>query len=157
MKTKKEVEAEKAKQKTESHKDMTDRFKEAREHPTYIRMPETPQELHEKVKEWVLTKVLELTEIERVTVYGKRGATVVDLSYTPPTKDFHLMDLSLTIGQTMFGFKVQAKEYKKYPAKSRVDLLWGVKPTEKNREALRRFFAETVKTNKDPEGATRKR
>lgn len=128
----------------------TERFREARENPRYIRLPETPKELHEKVKPWLLRKVHELTEIHRIQVYGKRGKDIVEIDYTPPSTGMTHMDLSFKVGDKRFGFNVQEKQYKKFEAKCRVDLGWTIKPTEKNRMILRHFFAKLAQTDKDP-------
>ena len=149
MKTAKEVAAEKAREKTVAHKEMVKRMQEGRKNPRYIRTLETPDELHLKVAPWVLRKVQELTEISRVSIYGKRGNEVADISYASPEAARHNMNLSFRVGKLGFGFIVQAKDYKKFDAKARVDM-WGMEPSEETREALRHFFSKTVNTNNDP-------
>jgi ParB/RepB/Spo0J family partition protein len=153
MKSKKEVDAEeKAEQighEKKASEERTERFKEARENPSYIRTPETPAELHKKVWPWVLRKVKELTEISRVSIYGKRGDEVMQIDYDPPS-GFTRMKLSIQIEDKTFSFDVEAKDYKKVDAKARVNLGWLLKPSEETRKELRRFFSEVVETNEDP-------
>ena len=150
MKTKKEVEAERVSMKQETDKEMVKRMKEARENPRFVRMLETPEELHEKVKPWILRKVQQLTEIEKVRVWGKRGDEVVEIDYQEPSRGYQRMDLTFKVGDRTFGFNVEEKHYKKIEAKSRVDMDWNMKPTEKNRMILRYFFAKIAQTDKDP-------
>lgn len=155
MKTRKEVEAEKTTRVTEENKQRGEQMKKARENPRYIRLPETPEQLHEKVKLWLLRKVLQLTEIESIRVKGKRGDKEINLDYDPPSRGYQHMDLNFKIDDRfVFGFNVQPKEYKKFAAKCRVDMRWDMKPSEKTRQALEKFLSETVKTNKDPDMST---
>ena len=150
MKTAKEVAAEKARGKTTADKEMVKRMHEGRKNPRFIRTPETPDELHSMVWPWVLKKVQEFTEISRVSIYGKRGDKVADISYASPEASQYNMNLSFKVGECEFGFQVQAKDYKKFDAKARVDMGRGMEPSEETREALRHFLRETVNTNKDP-------
>jgi len=152
MKTREEAEAENAGRKTEANKELTERLKDARENPRYIRLRETPEELHENVKLWILRKVLELTEVSSVQVYGKRGNDKLEINYDPPKSGFQHMSLTFEVGGQRFSFNIQPKQYKKVDAKSRVDMGFSMKPSEETREALHRFFAEIVKTDKDPWG-----
>jgi hypothetical protein len=152
MKTRKEIEAERKAESSVEKQEMRDRFKEARQNPRYIRVKRTPSELDERVRPWILRKVHELTEVESVNIVGKRGDETIDIDYTPPggRGGYSRMDLSLKIGDQRFGFNVQEKAYKKFDAKARVDLGWGLEPCEENREKLRKFFDETVETSEDP-------
>lgn len=150
MKTRKEVEAEKALHKTAADKERAERMKEARENPSFIRLPDTPEELHEKVKPWLLRKIQQLTGIDKVRVFGKRGDEVVEIDYQEPSRGYQRMSLTFKVGNHSFGFDVEEKQYKTVDTKSRVDMDWNMKTNEESREALRRFFAEIVKTDKDP-------
>lgn len=144
--------------------DMKKRFKEARENPSYIRMKETPQELHEKVAPYVLKKLKELTELTSVKITGKRGNELIEIEYGPPKSGFHRMNLAVRTSDPdpegkenrwldwdrTFGFTVEEKNYKSIDAKSRVDLGWPSTPSPEARANLEKFFAETVETDKDP-------
>ncbi len=151
MKTRAEVEAEKEKHQTKADKDRTDKMKKGRENPRFIRMPETPEELNALTAPWILQKALQLTEISSINVTGKRGDEEVLLQYSPVGTWTH-MDLTFHVkkGKTeqRFGFNVQPKDYKKFKAKSRVDM--NMTPSDETREQLAKFFREIVKTNKDP-------
>ncbi|MDH5686279.1 MAG: ParB/RepB/Spo0J family partition protein [Candidatus Bathyarchaeota archaeon] len=162
MKTRKEAEAEKETQKSASEKrraeQLRETFREARENPGYIRLPETPEELHEKVKPWLVRKVQQLTEIRKISVRGMRGEEEIRIDYDPPD-GYTRMNLAYTIRipsegsiaeERSFGFNIEAKDYKKVEAKSRVDMGWGLKASEYSRQALRDFFASIVLTDKDP-------
>lgn len=153
MLSKKEADAEKQKEKSEydkkASKELTEKFKEARENPSYIRTPETPEELHKKTQPWILRKVLELTEVSKIQIEGKRGDEVVKIDYTPPGS-YTRMDLTFTVGKKTFGFNVEKKDYKKIPDKARVNLGWRQKPSDETRKEMRRFFSEVVEGNEDP-------
>jgi ParB/RepB/Spo0J family partition protein len=154
MKTRKELEAEIEASKTKEEKQrieqLRETFKEARENPSYIKLPETPEELCLLVKPWLLAKTQQLTEIDRISVYGKRRDKVMQIDFQPPQAGMQNMSLTFKVGKSEFGFNVERKDYKRENAKSRVNLGWPLKPTEKSREAIRRFFSETIKTDQDP-------
>jgi len=67
-----------------------------------------------------------------------------------PMRDPGDVTLLFRLGKTEFAFNVEPKDYKRENAKSRVNMGWSLKPNEKNRERLRRFFSEIVKTDQDP-------
>ncbi len=150
-KTRAEVEAEKEKRQTKADKDRTDKMKKGRENPRFIRMPETPEELHQLTAPWIHRKVSQLTEISSINVTGKRGDEEVLLQYSP-VGTWNRMDLTFHVKkgkkEQRFGFNVQEKAYKKFKAKSRVDM--DMTPSDETREQLAEFFREIVKTNKDP-------
>ena len=159
MKTQEEVdaekEAEKKKHKDKADQDRIDKMKKGRENPRFIRMPETPKELHKLVAPWVLKKVLELTTVGKVSIHGKRGDKPIIIEYTPPG-EWNRMNLDFIIGDISdkerkhFGFSAQEKAYKKFKAKSRVDMDWNMEPSDETREQLAKFFRKIVKTDKDP-------
>ncbi|MDH5441529.1 MAG: hypothetical protein OEY31_13085, partial [Candidatus Bathyarchaeota archaeon] len=116
------------------------------------------EELHEKVKPWLVRKVQQLTEIRKISVRGMRGEEEIRIDYDPPD-GYTRMNLAYTIRipsegsiaeERSFGFNIEAKDYKKVEAKSRVDMGWGLKASEYSRQALRDFFASIVLTDKDP-------
>lgn len=153
MKTKKEIEAEIQESKSEDDlkriEELKETFKEARENPSYVKLPETPEELSNLVKPWLVRKIQEFTEVDKISVYGKRGSETFNIDFDPPSAGFTNLRLSFRFGKLEFGFNVEPKEYKRENAKSRVNMAWGMKPTEKSRESIRRFFKETVKTERD--------
>ena len=151
MKTRKEAEAGQEAEKIEEDKQRAELRRAARENPRFIRRPETPEELHDMVHPWVLRKILQLTEIKEIRIKGKRGDEDVDIDYGPP-KQYSRMNLHFHSrapeSWRSFGFIVEAKDYKKFDAKSRVDLMIDV--NEENRQNLHRFFDKVVETGEDP-------
>jgi ParB/RepB/Spo0J family partition protein len=159
MKTQEEVDAErkaeKEKRKSEADQDRIDKMKKGRENPRFIRTKETPEELHALTAPWILQKVLQFTEVSSVNISGKRGDENILLQYTP-AGSYNRMDLTYIVrkdgDEKRFGFGVQEKDYKKFDAKSRVDMDFGMEPSDETREQLAKFFREIAKTNKDPWG-----
>ena len=160
MKTRAEVEAERKAKQTEEEREEAERrkerFKEARENPSYIRLPQTPEELDALTRPWLLRKIQQLTEVEKVEITGKRGNEKVILDYTPRYGTFYRMALVLRVEDpesgallSRFGFNVEEKVYKRTMDRSRVNITWG-EVSEETREQLKRFFSETVQTDRDP-------
>ncbi len=158
-KTQKQVDEEKkanmSKQEKRASEARTEQFKEARENPKFIRMTQTPEELHELLAPWLMRKILQLTEVGLVRIIGKRGKDSVVIDYNPPSTGYSNMSFGLTLKTKegkdhRFGFWVEKKDYKKYPAKSRVNLSNIMDRNEESRELIRKFFREVVKTDKDP-------
>jgi len=143
-----------------------DKMNETRQNPGYIKHLWDTAKINEKIGAWVHTKVMELTEIKKISVGGLRGDNEeVTLSWEPPGT-YVKGDLTFAVGRTetievegaegarniisrnRFSIDVEAKEYKS-GHKSRIDLP-GVTATEEEREAVIRFLEEITETDLDP-------
>lgn len=151
MKTKKDLEAEKSPYEVKQKEERSERLKEARANPSYVRMKETPEELTLKINPWILNIIHSLTEIEDVSFTGTLNGEKITVDYQPAAKtrwgSTNNLSLSIHKGENRFYFHAEAKDYKKFDAKTRVNIS---SPSEEKRAEILQFFEKTVNTKNLP-------
>lgn len=156
MVTKAELAAEKKEQQKSVKTDRSEQIKAKIKNPGYVRRNETIEVLTDEIREWVLTKVLQLRRIETIEVTGSRengekvhisfpGSWGNGLSFYIGKKD---KDEHWYSWQRKFAIMMEAKHYKTLEAKTKIDLHMGISP--ERRVTVHRFFDEVVKTDEDP-------
>lgn len=156
MVTKAELKKQEAEQKAATKTDRSTAIKKGIKNPGYIRRKETVEELTEKIREWVLRKVQELVQIEKIDVVGTRkDGQKVNIDFPGMSGK----SLGFGVGGKKEGgywwnwkkrlaFTMEAKDYKTVDAKTKIDL--NIEANPQHRVELHRFLDEIVKTDQDP-------
>jgi len=149
----------KVKQLEKERKERSKKLSAAKLNPKYIRRVEEMDALIEAMRPWVLRKIKQLDEIERVSITGLRGDKVVSIDFPSSygaKLDFRIGDSAPdkyrdrfnSVAVTGFGFDIEKKGYKTLPFKSKLDLSQG--PSPEHRARVHYFIDQIIETDLDP-------